>query len=175
MAQQQVDIAQIVETQDGKWFAATTFLLCCMVMLADGFDNQAINYAAPSIIAEWGINRALMTPVFNISIVGWMTGSIVFAMLADRIGRRPSILLAVLLFGGFTFLIPTSSNLVELSVLRFCAAFGVGGAMPMAIALISDYSKSKNRGFRITLMYLGYTAGSSGGGMLAAEIIPQYG
>jgi AAHS family 4-hydroxybenzoate transporter-like MFS transporter len=144
-------------------------------MLADGFDNQAINYAAPSIIAEWGINRALMTPVFNISIVGWMAGSIVFAMLADRIGRRPSILLAALLFGGFTFLIPIASNLGELAVLRFCAAFGVGGAMPMAIALISDYSKSKNRGFRITLMYLGYTAGSSGGGMLAAEIIPQYG
>lgn len=175
MAQQDVDIAQVVETQEGKWFAFTTFFLCCLVMLADGFDNQAINYAAPDIIKDWGINRALMTPVFNISIVGWMTGSIVFAMLADRIGRRPSILLATFLFGVFTLLIPISDNLVELAALRFCAAFGVGGAMPMAISLVSDYSKSKRRGFRITLMYLGYTAGSSGGGMLAAEIIPQYG
>ena len=170
-----VDIAEVVEKQDQKIFVNFVFLLCCLVMLADGFDNQAINYAAPSIIQEWGINRALMTPVFNISIVGWMTGSIVFAMLADRIGRRPSILLAALLFGGFTFLIPLATNLVELAILRFCAALGVGGAMPMAISLVSDYSKSKNRGLRITLMYLGYTAGSAGGGILAAEVIPQYG
>ena len=45
--------------------------------------------------------------------------------------------------------------------------------MPMAIALISDYAKSTNRGLRITLLYLGYTSGSSGGGLLAAEMIPD--
>ena len=169
------NILDVVENQERNWFALSTFLLCCLVMLADGFDNQAINYAAPYIIKDWGINKALMTPVFNISIVGWMSGSIVFAMLADRIGRRPSTLLAVLMFGAFTLLIPIATNLVELSALRFLAAFGVGGAMPMAIALVSDYSKTKSRGLRITMMYLGYTAGSSGGGLLAAEIIPQYG
>jgi len=130
-----VNITEVVENQDTGRFAISTFLLCCLVMLADGFDNQAINYAAPAIIQEWGINRALMTPVFNISIIGWMSGSIVFAMLADRIGRRPSTLLAVLLFGGFTLAIPISTNLYELGALRFCAAFGVGGAMPMAISL----------------------------------------
>src|SRR5262245_10329308 len=182
-----VDIAEVVENQltgfeiKGGWiwfparFVFSVFVLCCLVMLADGFDNQAINYAAPAIIREFGIERALMTPVFNISIVGWMAGSVVFAMLADRIGRRPSILIAVGLFGAFTFLIPVATNLVELSALRFLAAFGVGGAMPMAIALISDYAKSANRGLLITLLYLGYTLGSSGGGQLAAVMIPEFG
>lgn len=169
------NILEVVENQERSWFALSTFLLCCLVMLADGFDNQAINYAAPAIIKEWGISRALMTPVFNISIVGWMTGSIVFAMFADRVGRRPATVMAVLLFGAFTLAIPLATNLYELSALRFCAAFGVGGGMPMAIALISDYAKSKNRGLRITLLYLGYTLGSSGGGFLAAEMIPAYG
>jgi AAHS family 4-hydroxybenzoate transporter-like MFS transporter len=165
-----VDIAEVVERQDGRLFLYGTFLMCALVMLADGFDNQAINYAAPAIIAEFGVSRALMTPVFNVSIIGWMTGSVVFAMLADRIGRRPSIL-----FGAFTFLIPVATNLWELGALRFAAAFGVGGAMPMAISLISDYSKSTNRGLLITLLYLGYTSGSSGGGLLAAEMIPDLG
>ena len=169
------DIAEVIERQNGKVFLFSVFLMCALVMLADGFDNQAINYAAPAIIREFGVERALMTPVFNFSIVGWMAGSVVFAMLADRIGRRPSILLAVLLFGAFTCLIPVATNLWELGILRFCAAFGVGGAMPMAISLISDYSKSTNRGLLITLLYLGYTSGSSGGGLLAAEMIPELG
>ena len=179
MAQpRRANILDVVENQERGWlnpFALGTFIMCCLVMLADGFDNQAINYAAPAIIKEWGINRALMTPVFNISIVGWMTGSIVFAMLADKIGRRPATVLAVLLFGAFTLAIPLATNLYELAALRFCAAFGVGGGMPMAIALISDYAQAKNRGLRITLLYLGYTLGSSGGGFLAAEMIPALG
>src|SRR5262249_28836470 len=117
----------------------------------------------------------LMTPVFNIGVIGWTLGSIVFAMLADRVGRRPATVLAVLVFGAFTLAVPLARNLTELSLLRFCAAFGVGGGMPMAIALVCDYAKSTNRGFRGTLLFLGYTLGSSGGGLLAAEIVPLHG
>ena len=170
-----VKIGEVVETQEPTWFPIATFLLCCLVMLADGFDNQAINYAAPSIIEEWGINRALMTPVFNISVAGWIAGAFVFAMLADRFGRRPATVVTVLVFGVFTLAIPLATNVVELSLLRFCAAFGVGGGMPMAFALVSDYAKAKRRAFLCTLLFVGYTVGSSGGGMLAAEIIPRYG
>jgi len=170
-----VDIDHVVETQERSWFTVSLFILCALVMLADGFDNQALNYAAPGIIKEWGINRALMTPVFNVSIVGWMAGSVVFAMLADRLGRRRAILLATALFGVFTFAVPFAHNLVELSVLRFCAALGIGGGMPMAVSLITDYARSGSRGLIITLLYLGYTAGSSGGGLIAAELIPAYG
>src|SRR6266852_8284880 len=91
-----VDIAEVVETQEkGGWFATSTFLMCCLVMLVDGFNQQSLNYAAPAIIKDWGINRAMMTPVFEINIFGWMLGAIGFSMLADRIGRRNSILLAV--------------------------------------------------------------------------------
>ena len=50
-----VDIAAVLEEQDVTWFAASIFISCCLVMLADGFDNQAINYAAPAIIEEWDL------------------------------------------------------------------------------------------------------------------------
>ena len=176
MAQPQtVNISEVIETQEKGAFAWVLFLLCCLVMLADGFDNQAINYAAPAIIKDWGINRALMTPVFVTSIVGWMTGSICFSMLADRIGRRNSILIAVAVFGGFTFAIPLADNLTELAALRFLASLGIGGGMPMAISLVADYAQTKNRGLKVTLLYLGYTGGSSGGGFLAAALTPGFG
>ena len=170
-----IDIAGVLESQERSPFFTLVFFLCCLVMLADGYDNQAINYAAPAIIAEWHVGAAAMTPVFNISIIGWITGSIAFGVLADRVGRRPATILAVFLFGAFTLAIPLATNLIALSTLRFCAALGVGGGMPMAIALISDYAKSTRRAFFVTLLFLGYTAGSSGGGLLAAEIVPEFG
>src|SRR5437762_8006310 len=106
-----VDIAEIVETQEKGWFPLSIFLMCCLVMLVDGFNQQSLNYAAPAIIKAWGINRAMMTPVFDINIFGWMLGSIGFSMLADRIGRRNSILLAVFVFAIFTLALPLATNL----------------------------------------------------------------
>jgi len=170
-----VDIAEVVETQERGFFPTLIFVLGCLVMLVDGFNQQSLNYAAPAIIKDWGINRAAMTPVFDINIFGWMIGSVAFSMMADHIGRRKSILIAVFVFAIFTILLPLANNLVQLSIIRFVGALGIGGGMPMAIALIADYAKLKNRGLKITLLYLGYTGGSSGGGFLASLLTPDYG
>ena len=170
-----VDIADVVETQEKAWFPVSVFLMCCLIMVVDGFTQQSLNYVAPAIIADWGIGRATMAAVFDINIVGWMLGSIGLSMLGDRIGRRPSILLALLTLGIFTISLAAATNLVELSVLRFFAALGTGGSMPMAVALVADYAPTRTRGFKITLLYLGYTIGSSGGGFLAAVLTPAFG
>ncbi len=170
-----LDIEELLETQTRSRFSTTVFLLCCLVMLADGFDNQAINYAAPAIIAEWGINRALMTPVFNFSVGGAIIGAVVFSALADRYGRRPATIAAVAVFGAFTLAIPLAGDLTSLTLLRVGASFGVGGGMPMAITLACDYARRDRRAWCATLLFLGYTAGSSGGGWLAASIIPAFG
>jgi AAHS family 4-hydroxybenzoate transporter-like MFS transporter len=170
------NIAEVVETQEKGWFPLATFLMCCLVMLVDGFNQQSLNYAAPAIIEDWGIEPALMTGlVADINIFGWMLGSIGFSMLADRIGRRKSILYAVFIFGIFTVALSFTSNIFELSIIRFISALGIGGGMPMAISLVADYAQQKTRGFKITLLYLGYTIGSSGGGFLAAALTPNYG
>ena len=76
-----VNIAEVIETQQRSWFSVSLFLMCCLVMLVDGFNQQSLNYAAPSIIKDWGINRASMTLVFDLNIFGWMIGAIAFSML----------------------------------------------------------------------------------------------
>jgi AAHS family 4-hydroxybenzoate transporter-like MFS transporter len=179
MAQQTtVNIADVVENQENPWsglFTFGTFAMCCLVMLVDGFNQQSLNYASPAIIRDWGLRPGAMAPVLSINIFGWMLGSIAFSMLADRIGRRKSVLLAVFIFAVFTIALSFASNLIELSIIRFISALGVGGGMPMAISLVADYSQQKSRGLKITLLYLGYTMGSSGGGFLAAALTPNYG
>lgn len=171
----EIDIADVVEGQERTWFPIMVFLLCCLIMFADGFDNQALNVSAPLIIRELGISKEILAVAINASTLGWMTGAVLFSMLADRIGRRNAVLMAVTMFGTFTLAITLARDLTTLSVLRFGATCGVGGAMPMAIALVADYTQAKRRGFRIAMMYLGYTLGSFGVGQLAAVISVTYG
>jgi AAHS family 4-hydroxybenzoate transporter-like MFS transporter len=170
-----IEVGDLVETQENGWFSWGVFLACCLVMLADGYNNQVINYAAPTIVREWGIARADMGPVFTIGLFGWMLGAIGFSMLADRVGRRAAIIAALALFGAFTLVTPVAGDLMTLTVLRFAASLGVGGAVPMAIALTSEYSRGATRGLRIAALFVGYTVGSFGGGQFAAAAIPAYG
>ena len=113
--------------------------------------------------------------VADITIFGWMVGAVAFSMLADHIGRRKSILLAVFVFSIFTVALSFTTNITQLAIVRFISALGIGGGMPMAISLVSDYAQTKTRGLKITLLYLGYTIGSSGGGFLAAILTVNYG
>lgn len=167
-----VDIAEVVETQEKGLFPTAIFLMCCLVMLVDGFNQQSLNYAAPAIIQDLKVSPPVMTGIVaNINIFGWMLGAVGFSMLADRIGRRKSILLAVFIFGVFTVALSYTTNIVELTAIRFISALGIGGGMPMAISLVADYAQTKTRGLKITLLYLGYTGGSSGGGFLAAALL----
>lgn len=169
------EVGDLIESQENVWFSWAVFLLCCLVMLADGYNNQVINYAAPTIAREWGIERADLWPVFTIGLFGWMLGSIGFSMLADRIGRRKSIVLSLAVFGAFTAATPLANDLVTLTALRFCASTGVGGAVPMAIALTSEYSRERSRGLRIAALFVGYTIGTFGAGQYAARTIASLG
>src|SRR6185437_15286189 len=167
-----VDIAEVIETQEKSWFALSIFLMCCLVMLVDGFNQQSLNYAAPAIIEALGISPPLMTGlVADINIFGWMLGAVGFSMLADHIGRRKSILIAVFVFSIFTIALSYTTDVVSLSIVRFISALGIGGGMPMAISLVADSTQTKTRGLKVTLLYLGYTGGSSGGGFLAAALL----
>src|SRR5687768_11150221 len=104
MAQaKKVDIADVIETQTNWFFTYSTVALCCLVLMVDGFDNQAINYTSAAIIRDWGVDRVLFTPVFWANTLGWMVGSLVFSVIADKIGRRNATIFATVLFGGFTY------------------------------------------------------------------------
>jgi len=166
-----VDIADIIDGQTNRFFTGSIFLLCCLVLMVDGFDNQAINYTSAAILRDWEMDRVLFTPIFWANVLGWMTGSLTFSMIADAIGRRNAIILATVLFSGFTYAMSYSTNLLDLGIYKFCASLGVGGAMPMAIALMSDYTHSRWRGLFVTGLFIGYSVGTVGGGFLAAEMI----
>src|SRR4029077_7181528 len=58
----------------------------------DGFDVLSISFASPGIAQEWGIDRAALGIVLSMELVGMAFGSMFLGGVADKIGRRPTIL-----------------------------------------------------------------------------------
>src|SRR5256714_8396121 len=88
----------------------------------DGFDVLSISFASPGIAAEWGIDRAALGIVLSMELIGMALGSIVLGGVADRIGRRPTMLGCLVLMTAGMFMVTTVKQIPALEVWRFTTA-----------------------------------------------------
>lgn len=153
----------------------TTFLLCASVAMIDGFDTQAIALAAPDIAAAWKVQPAAFGPVFASGLLGALLGALIFGVAADKYGRKPCLLIAIVLFGGITLFTPFASSLTSLAAIRFITGIGLGGALPLVISLTSEYAPLQRRATIVSLMFCGFPLGAVAGGVIAANFMPAHG
>ena len=149
--------------------------MCGLIVFVDGFDAQAMGYVAPALSAALDIPRAVLGPVISSGLVGMMIGALVSGPLADRFGRRPVLIGCTLVFGLGSLLTATAQSVEALAAFRAVTGLGMGGAMPNAIALTSEYMPHRRRGTAVTTMICGFSLGAAVGGFVAAAIIPRFG
>jgi AAHS family 4-hydroxybenzoate transporter-like MFS transporter len=170
-----LNVSELVDNSKLGAFQTGIFILCGLCLIMDGFDVQAIGYVAPEIIREWHISSGLLGPVFSAAPFGVLIGSLLFSMLADRIGRRPVLIGLTLYFSVLTLLTARVQSVNELLVIRLIAGMGLGGLMPNAVALVGEYSPRLSRDTLIMVVSNGFTAGAAVGGFVSAWLIPAFG
>jgi AAHS family 4-hydroxybenzoate transporter-like MFS transporter len=171
----QVDVADFIDQQPVGRFQFKLLLTCASVLFLDGFDTQAIGYVAPVLAKEWGLTKGALGPVFSAGLFGLMIGALVFGPLADRIGRKRIIIASTLAFGVGALITAFVPDVETLLVIRFLTGLGLGGAMPNAIALTSEFNPRRRRATMVMIMFCGFSVGAALGGVLAAALIPQFG
>lgn len=170
-----LDVSSLLDQNEISRFQKIAIFLCGAILFLDGFDAQAIGYVAPALLEAQVVTPAQLGPIFSASLIGLMVGALLLAPVADRLGRRPLLVASTVLVGAFSLATAWASGFAELLCLRFLTGVGLGGCMPNAVALISEYSPARQRGFLISAMFAGFTLGSMLGGIVSAQIVPTYG
>jgi len=170
-----INISEIIENSKIGGFQVGIGILCGACLMIDGFDVQSMGYAAPALIKDWNIPSAALGPVFSAGLLGILVGSLVFSTAADKIGRRPMLIIATLFFSAMTFWTARSHSIAELLAIRFVAGAGLGGIMPNALALTGEYMPTRSRVAAMMHVGNGFNFGAALGGFIAAWLIPNFG
>ena len=166
-----VDPKQLMEQSNMRGFQLMAVAICIALNALDGFDVLAISFAAPGIASEWSINRAELGVVLAMELAGMALGSITLGGLADHMGRRPTILVCLMLMTVGMYLVSLSQSVNSLLMLRFVTGLGIGGMLASTNAMVAEYSNAKYRNLAVILMATGYPVGAMLGGAVVSELL----
>ena len=175
-----IDVGQKLD--DGGWSGYQKLLIfgTALTIILDGIDNQLLSYAMNSMIVDWSTATAPLTResfswVLFFGPIGMLFGGLFGGLLGDRIGRRSALLFSVIAFAVLTLAIAAVDGLLTLGILRFLSGLGLGGAMPNAAALSSEYVPKRKRPFAVTLTIVCIPLGGFAAKALSNLILPSYG
>ena len=175
MSANTTDVGKLLD--EGGWSGYQKLLVAAtaMTIVFDGLDNQLLGAAIPAMMQEFALPRPAFANVLAAALFGMMIGGFFGGVIGDRVGRRIALLGSVISFGLLTVLMSFVSDINTLMALRFLAGLGLGGAMPNAAALASEYVPLKRRPFAVTLTIVCIPLGGTLAGFTGGLILPAYG
>ncbi|HEY4970315.1 MAG TPA: MFS transporter [Steroidobacteraceae bacterium] len=151
-----------------------TILLCVLVALCEGIDLQAAGVAAAGIGAEFKPSPDQFGTFFSASTFGLFLGAIIGGRLADSIGRKKVLVVSIGLFGLFSLLTSLALDVHSLIWARALTGLGLGGALPMLLALVTESSASEQQSASVATVYAAMPLGGAAASLLIMLIATSH-
>lgn len=161
----------------GIWTARqkAVLVLCALAIILDGFDTQVIAFSAPALISDWGLDKADLAPIFGLGLTGAMIGAASGGYIGDRLGRRFALIASTTLFGMATSALFLAQSIAAIAGLRLVAGLGLGAALPVATALVAEFTPAHRRSLAVAISVICIPTGGVVGGLVAVPLLPWLG
>ncbi|WP_031409955.1 MFS transporter [Geobacillus vulcani] len=175
MKMRQVNALEVAATSKFNKFHLMVYLWCFFAITFDGYDIALYGVSLPLLMKEWNLTVVQAGAIGSYSLIGMIIGALVFAPLADKIGRKKVLIICMTIFSIFTFLGGVIDSPIAFTIMRFIAALGIGGLPANAISLMTEYSPKANRTIIVATMYCGYSIGGILVSLLGIYAVPEVG
>jgi AAHS family 4-hydroxybenzoate transporter-like MFS transporter len=141
--------------------------------MIDGYDLFMVSFVAPLIAKDLHLNFASIGTVFAAGLAGSMVGGLVLGHVADRVGRRPTLVISLAAAGIATLLCSQAHLFGAFAALRFLTGLALGGLLASIVPLVAEHFPAPQRSAAVTVMFIGYPLGAVVGGAITALLIAQ--
>lgn len=170
-----VNISQIIGESKFNAFFFMIIILGALMMLFDGYDQGIWGGALTVLKADTGIEDSVFGFISSAGMYGMMIGGIVFGMLADRIGRKHTLIICVAIYSLFTGLIGFAQTPMQFTAFKLLGGVGLAGIGPVVLALIAEYSPIKHRALMTTITISSIPVGSAVSSLLCMFMLESVG
>ncbi|MFP6694815.1 MAG: MFS transporter, partial [Pirellulales bacterium] len=144
--------------QQARWYHGVTPYEWLVLAIAsagwvfDVYEGQIFNITRGQMLAEIIGEKATDADIkkygdmfLGIFLLGGTIGGLLFGTLADRLGRRPVMIVTIMMYSLFSGLTFFATELWQVASLRFLVAMGVGGEWAVAAALVAEVFPTRAR------------------------------
>lgn len=152
MSASPISVEQGLQAAGVGKFQYRLFVIFGLVWMADAMQVLSIGFSTPSIANTFGIAMPEALQTGTLFFIGMLVGAFAFGRLADRIGRRPVLMAAVLIDACFGVASAFAPDFTWLLALRFLTGIGVGGTLPVDYTMMAEFLPSDRRGRWLVLL-----------------------
>jgi len=167
-------IARLERIPVGK-FHYRLLMITGLGWMFDSMDTGIIAFVLPVLIKTWGLSTTQVGYIGSSGLVGMALGAVLAGSAADRFGRKNIFAGTLVIYSLATGLCGLAWNFESLLVFRFLVGFGLGGQLPVAVTLVTEYAPPSERGRFIVLLESFWGLGWLAAAIVAYLIIPRYG
>jgi AAHS family 4-hydroxybenzoate transporter-like MFS transporter len=158
-------------------FHALIIGLVGFAVVFDGYDTFVPAYVIKFVVEPWGLAKSQAGLLVSSGLIGFMIGSLVHGSIADRVGRRNTLLGGLWIAGIFSLATALfAKDYPTFLALRFLTGIGLGSLLPLATTYVSEFAAAKSRNaFVIWGAALGWVVGAVLAALVGIFLSPVYG
>ncbi|WP_066825735.1 MFS transporter [Sphingomonas mali] len=158
-----------------SWAHWRLMLVLVVALIIDVMKPASLGFTVPGMVSEYGVPKATVSLVPFFALIGTVTGSVLWGVIADIYGRKASILLSAVMFVG-TSICGAMPSLAWNIGMCFMMGAAAGGMLPVTYALLAEMMPNKHRGWSLVLVGgLGAVGGYFAASGFSAVLQPIFG
>ena len=177
MADHGIDVHEELASAKVSGFHVRLGLIMGLLTLFDGYDTFNPAYVIHYVAGPWKLQGGQVGLLISSGLIGFLIGSAVHGIVADRFGRRGTLLGGLWITSIFTLLTALfADSFVSFCALRLCTGLGLGVLLPLATTYINELAPRRvTNTFALWGVALGWALGGTAAGLVGVFATPTFG
>ena len=137
------------------------------------YDITNYSYISPILKTTWSIGDAEIAYGASMTIFGYVIGAICITVFSDLYGRKPALILSILLLGAGSALAAASQDITQMAIFRLLTGIGIGAEIAIVATYIGEMSPKSKRGKYTSMVILIGWLGLTSSGPISFLLIQQ--